>query len=728
MPDGVEAHSLSSLNFLAANPPQYPVNPTEQRQEPLILYIARVPGSRGKVMPTLALFQCHFFPVSSNANSNLLPDVILTPSKPQLKNVTAEDVNNSFYYIHLEQPGESPLPPPPSRDADTPKSGSSIDSGRTVPDQNRIPRKPLPPGTKVISPGSAAATNPESNGEVATPPVQPGQSGYHGRQGQQPPPQQGNQGEAWNQGRHEQQNDRSQHRERYLYTRHLRVPSAEPPRQTTRDILPPRPQSAESLRWTGDGKRFYSIEDPPDLPASPKLARRPLGPRAPPNHRVSASDNGLRPSQAPPAQPDHEPPVSPSAPPPLPSRPPSGSRSASRSPSPVRFHNSTTVPYTLHLIRRDLATGHQVNVGSITSYRLEPSLDDSYEYSTFDTAGLGSQDRRKTSAPQPEIDITIQTSGYAKFRGMPSRKSVEAAKLSVLGGSGLGGSDVSLAPPVSSSAGDDIGSIRSGQLANGFFHRQLIMAYTKTWTAGIRERLSMIGTDDRDKQLLQEQLQQQYHHQQQQQQQQPWRLGHGRNGSNVSAVSHDSSVQSFDDLVDIGSGHVITKPGHGLRPKGYMFTSPWEGTCCFRTGHGGRSLKLSHSMSDCGTMSSPHLSDRGTTSIVSELRFNLPGRDLFSSKTKDRDAPDGGPSRRQELAGQFGRLIRGVKNGDEDEYDDDGEPWDATGLGREKAGGGNRGKRVKLGKLIIYPEGLKMLDLVVAANMGVWWGAWERSF
>jgi hypothetical protein len=46
-------------------------------------------------------------------------------------------------------------------------------------------------------------------------------------------------------------------------------------------------------------------------------------------------------------------------------------------------------------------------------------------------------------------------------------------------------------------------------------------------------------------------------------------------------------------------------------------------------------------------------------------------------------------------------------------------------IGQEKAGGGNRGKRVKLGKLIILDEGFKMLDLVVAANMGIWWSVWE---
>ena len=42
-------------------------------------------------------------------------------------------------------------------------------------------------------------------------------------------------------------------------------------------------------------------------------------------------------------------------------------------------------------------------------------------------------------------------------------------------------------------------------------------------------------------------------------------------------------------------------------------------------------------------------------------------------------------------------------------------------LGQERAGGGFSGKKAKLGKLIVENEGLAMLDLVVAANMGVWW-------
>jgi hypothetical protein len=51
----VEARSLSDLNILAANPPQYPHHP--EVRESLTLYISRVPGTRG-VYPILAAALC----------------------------------------------------------------------------------------------------------------------------------------------------------------------------------------------------------------------------------------------------------------------------------------------------------------------------------------------------------------------------------------------------------------------------------------------------------------------------------------------------------------------------------------------------------------------------------------------------------------------------------------------------------------------------------------------
>jgi hypothetical protein len=48
-------------------------------------------------------------------------------------------------------------------------------------------------------------------------------------------------------------------------------------------------------------------------------------------------------------------------------------------------------------------------------------------------------------------------------------------------------------------------------------------------------------------------------------------------------------------------------------------------------------------------------------------------------------------------------------------------------LGQEFAGGGFGGKQAKLGKIILEDEGLKMVDLLVAANMGLWWRAYEKA-
>jgi hypothetical protein len=48
-------------------------------------------------------------------------------------------------------------------------------------------------------------------------------------------------------------------------------------------------------------------------------------------------------------------------------------------------------------------------------------------------------------------------------------------------------------------------------------------------------------------------------------------------------------------------------------------------------------------------------------------------------------------------------------------------------LGQELAGGGFGGKQAKLGKIILEDEGLKMMDLLVAANLALWWRAYEKA-
>ncbi|GKT82181.1 oxidoreductase-like protein [Colletotrichum tofieldiae] len=361
--------------------------------------------------------------------------------------------------------------------------------------------------------------------------------------------------------------------------------------------------------------------------------------------------------------------------------PPTGTsifRQQSRSPSPNRFHNTTAVPYTLSLIRRDPSTGNQWNVGRVSSHQLEDAGDDGYEYFSFDSAGLSAHDRRRTNAPQPPINIRLESSGYAKFRHMPLRQSVDVPRNST-----------SSLPFANSEDALHHLQQQQQQSSEGGFTRQVVMSYTKSWSSNIREKFSSrsrSGSIDDGA---------------------PAALGSAQSTGSVSSNGSDS-------------GPIITQPGHGLRPLGYVFVSPWDGRCEFRTGNAGRSVKCRHVLPTAGGLSNPLAPTTSSTysAAVSELRFNLPSSELFRQEGK-----------REQLSGHFSRLLK-VGNNRDGEYSDDDEPpspFDLR-LGKERAGGGNRGKRAKLGKLIIYPEGLKMLDLVVAANMGVWWGAWEKTF
>ena len=155
--------------------------------------------------------------------------------------------------------------------------------------------------------------------------------------------------------------------------------------------------------------------------------------------------------------------------------------------------------------------------------------------------------------------------------------------------------------------------------------------------------------------------------------------------------------------------------------KGYAFQSPWNGTCEFVTGVAGRSLKCRHS----------HSSTYGQASEVSELRFNLPSSKAFTAAPKSliptipRESKRSSifhHHRRQDSWDSIDTSAPGITHSSKVELED---RLDLS-LGQEHAGGGFGGKQAKLGKLIIEPEGLQMLDLLVAANMALWWRVYDR--
>lgn len=156
--------------------------------------------------------------------------------------------------------------------------------------------------------------------------------------------------------------------------------------------------------------------------------------------------------------------------------------------------------------------------------------------------------------------------------------------------------------------------------------------------------------------------------------------------------------------------------------KGHMFYSPWNGGVCeFTTGIAGRSLKCKHTYSPSHIINS-------SSAPVSELRFNLPSSSALGPRTRS-SAETPKASKRSSIFSRRSRPepdskiatvpLQASRVELEDRLD--------LSLGQEHAGGGFGGKQAKLGKLIIEEEGLKMIDLVVAANMALWWKVFENS-
>lgn len=111
-----------------------------------------------------------------------------------------------------------------------------------------------------------------------------------------------------------------------------------------------------------------------------------------------------------------------------------------------------------------------------------------------------------------------------------------------------------------------------------------------------------------------------------------------------------------------------THPGKGMKARGYTVPSPWGSSCVFQTTATGRGVRCVRYGKGLGSQTDQREEDHKTD--ISELRFNLSDPDSDEKS--------------------FGRA--------------------------------------KMGKLVIYDGGQKMMDLTVAANVGIWWSSYERTF
>jgi hypothetical protein len=584
----------------------------------LVLYIVRVPGSRGKPYP----YTTNTSPITNNVlTAPTRLDIFLTTLKPRAQTVTAEDVQSSLYYLHVSSSTDSDFLS--AYNSEKQLDEQNEQSERAKPDF--VHRKPLPSKPE-LELGDRPAPPPKVYPHYQ-PPV-PGDGGgsqvkrkavrgehirFSSEEGRDssisrkpllgPRPLHtrfgsGDAGVGGNDTTSENFEENGRPR------RWTAMPAATSVDRLTRSEEVNRPSSGRGS-WGGLGAPELDRQnglgyEPPALPRRP-LANSDIYPE---------TSYGIR--EVPP--------------PPLPPRP-----------IPSAIDDSDVQNFHITIIRRDPASGNQWNIGTISNAL--PNNDPSFPHDPS------------------SVTVEITTPGYRKFAKTDSFPPIPSLNALF---NNRNGSASSL--PLSFKTTDQTVSNPSTPTnSNPSFHRTIALTQPPSPTRPFHRR---------------------------------------QNTSDTSAESQYPSL----------SPPKRSKPLTSSKAH-YSFLSPWNGTCTFSTGLNGRSLKCKHLLTP--TLAG---SDASPAVTVCEVRFNLPLTSNHSNTNHYNNAA------RPRIGHHFKHAslssISSTQNR-EDSSDSDGR-MDLS-LGREKAGGGRKGKGAKIGKLVIEDEGLKMVDLVVAGAMSVFW-------
>ncbi|KAL4908117.1 hypothetical protein BDW74DRAFT_174813 [Aspergillus multicolor] len=679
----VEARSLSSITAIASNPPNYPRNPAQRKLDPLVLYIVRVPGSR---------------------------DVFLTPLKPPTKSsVSAEAINASLYYLHVASPDDENLLQEYEQEREERarlRKEGLIDDDPDLPIPplevarlNNVKRKPV-----AVAGAGAATKDVEASSTLPSPmkrrpvpstlPVQEGENSSSAILSEDSSPVLPPRPTSFNGPNPALVGDQT--------------PSPVlPPRPTSfkadempSPVLPPRPTYSNTANLAGGMEESRPPMPPRPLPGVPQQEyssdnRTPpkktnrwsalsgyisnhvqRGDRrdasSPVRHSFDVSRPQLRPSSS------HDPSM-PRSPPAYPARSPG--QSPTRRPRRDTDQPQRQPGFHITLIRRDPSHGSQWNVATMST----PHLDST------------------------SIDIEVSTPGYSRFASQNESLSLESLSLNL---PAEARSLLSRHPHITIPSDPPDTSAPRDPSQPRRFHRKLLVS-------------------------------------------RPHNQEEARNSRG--SLDFPGGRPSMDSIsgASINTQHPASSK---LKTGYYTFTSLWNGTCTFSASVNGRSLKCKHMIPSPG-FSNPTQENPAVT--VAEIRFNTPFQTghlqypgsqhaspfLLSQSTilkdpsahHDPSAPyyyDPSvppPSKRAAIANLINqRLNRRPSNSSSSDGGGDVPPplpvrrppdderIDLS-LAREKAGGGMRGDSAKLGKLVIEDEGIKMLDLVVAASMAVWW-------
>lgn len=619
----IQAGSLASVVELAENPPDWPIHSvTGYLQQPLVLYIARVPGSHGI---------CLSSPHSKHKKLTEVLDVFLTTMKPQQKVVTAQDVQSSLYYMHVDRPEDYEL------------LNSFEDPNQSLDDEDSHGKPSIRIGTGSVRRTPLPASPMLGSGDLPEPPpeVNPYFQAYSN----------GVTSNSQAEGKPFSQHNMAEHRRRdeSLPLPHSNLLGPRPMNQSflSVDYLPPedvpKKKNFNLRRWP---KQPASI--PPNLPPRSFSGRRDSVPIVPPRP-LGASSDDYRVANRDCSRLLHR-------------------QSVTQSTSLDITRETKEGPYvkgventSLSLIRR--YNNEQWTVGRISSKGTKPPV-----------SGLGESSHG--------ISIHIMTHGYSKFIDSINSFAEQAGTFTE-----------------KSDSNRDIQNPITAAVDQFCFQRHLQVS---GYAMSRKQRHRPETTDSTF-------------------------LYQG------TRTSFDSSRHRHQSSDSTGSNRSFTNELPELKSavkRGCILRSPWDGICEFTTGVAGRSFKCKHSYAS----STPGFGLGMHSAQVSELRFNLP-----SSKTVGSPAPKSViRERTREDKGSSLFLHRhGWRSSSSFEAKDrhrsgyfapkvELEERLDLSLGQEWAGGGFGGKQAKLGKLIIENEGLQMLDLIVAANMALWWRVYER--
>ncbi|KAF7630535.1 hypothetical protein F9C07_11249 [Aspergillus flavus] len=681
LPQGpVEARSLSSITAVASNPPAYPRNPTQKKLDPLVLYIVRVPGSK---------------------------DVFLSPLKPPTKaSVSAEAINASLYYLHVSTPEDDVLLQECEQEREEEAKlrrelGEEADVPPEFAKMNHVRRKPVPGGgggAKVDA--DARPPLPAHRSNVSLPenvlPVpnsadlplslMPARPGLMGSRSSIDLPQSATQ-------------MTTESRDGFLgHTVPGDEVEARPPLSAR--PLPPVPK---------DELAFELIEDN----SAPKKANRwsALSGYMPgrnaenwkEKYEVLTSGRHSLDSRRPQARPQSAH-ANPSY-----NRMGSPARSPGQSPSRRPYDSKPPERPGFHitLIRRDPTHGSQWNVATISTPKMDGGAID-IEVSTPGYNRFAAQSEPLSLASlginlPSEMGNRISLSSFRPTQAelaestptQPSHPRKFHRKLCVSrpyqedgrGSLDLGGNRPSLDNGTSSPSKHSGSKLKSGYYT-----------FTSPWNGTCTFSTSVNGRSLKCKHMI------------------PM-PSTGPNGASIDNPAVTVAEIRFNTPFQAGHLHHQPGPSH-ISPFTLSQTPAFKDLTSNPNNHGhGHNLDPSPSSPSDRTSKRASLaqflnpnnynrprarSGASAHSTSSTSNFGVPTRKPSTSSTSSGVADlDDGPR----------RPLRRPPS--EDRLD--------LSLARENAGGGMRGKSAKLGKLIIEDEGIKMLDLLVASCMAVWW-------